>query len=78
MLERRKAEERRRGAPERPTHGADALFDFGLGIFDRHAFLVQVGMRPGVRADRVARGSDLLEDFRIVGGVLADREERSP
>ena len=32
-------------------------------------------MRPGVRADGVAGGRDLLEDFRMIGRVLADREE---
>ena len=33
-------------------------------------------MRPGVRADGVAGRGDLPEDFRIIGRVLADREER--
>src|SRR6266545_5101719 len=32
-------------------------------------------MRPGVAADRVACGCYLLEDARLIGGVLADREE---
>lgn len=32
-------------------------------------------MRPGVRADGVALGGDMLENFGIVGGVFADREE---
>ena len=32
-------------------------------------------MRPGVRADGVACGGDLLENFRMIGRVLADREE---
>ena len=33
-------------------------------------------MRPGVGADGVAGGGDLLENFRMIGGVLADREKR--
>ena len=41
----------------------------------RSIFLRQVLVRPGVRADRVAGRGDLLENFRIVGRVLADREE---
>ncbi len=32
-------------------------------------------MRPGVAADGVAGGGDLLEDAGLIGGVLADREE---
>src|SRR5581483_8432827 len=32
--------------------------------------------RPSVRADGMAAFGDLLEDLRIIGGVLADREER--
>ena len=35
----------------------------------------QIVVRPGVRADGVAGRRDLTENFRIVGGVLADREE---
>ena len=33
-------------------------------------------MRPGVRTDAVAAGGDLAQNLRIVGGVLADDEER--
>ena len=33
-------------------------------------------MTPGVRADRVSGFRDLLEDFGIIGRVLADHEER--
>ena len=32
-------------------------------------------MRPGVGADGVSCGGDLLENFRMIGRVLADREE---
>ena len=32
-------------------------------------------MRPGMRSDGVAGRQHLLEDFRIIGGVLADRKE---
>ena len=32
-------------------------------------------MAPGVGADRVTGGGDLLQDFRVIGRVLADDEE---
>ena len=33
-------------------------------------------VRPGVRTDGVAGRVDLLEDFRMIGGVLADRKKQ--
>ena len=76
VTQRREAEERRGRSADGGLHGADAFFDFGLRVFDAHAFLRQVDMAPCMRADRVAGLGDLPEDFRVVACVLADREEK--
>ena len=76
MLQRREAEERRRRlAAERPFHRAESLLDFILALLLGQLLVDEGGVRPGVRADGVAGRHHLLEDFGIVGGVLADREE---
>ena len=76
MLQRRETEERRRRlATERPFHGAEAFFDFILALLLGQLLVDERRVRPGVRSDRVAGRHHLLEDFGIVGGVLADREE---
>ena len=76
VLQRREAEERRRRlAAERPFHGAESLFDFILALLLVQLLVDEGGMRPGVRSDGMAGRHHLLEDFGIVGGVLADREE---
>ena len=76
MLQRREAEERRRRlAAQRPFHRAEALFDFILALLLVQLLVDEGGVRPGVRADGMAGRHHLLEDFGIVGGVLADREE---
>jgi len=48
-----------------------------LGLLIGHLLGVQIGMRPGVRADGMAGRGDLLQNLGMVGGVLADREEHS-
>ena len=76
VLQRREAEERRRRlAAERPFHGAESFFDFILALLLGQLLVDEGGMRPGVRPDGMAGRHHLLEDFGIVGGVLADREE---
>jgi hypothetical protein len=75
MTQRREPEKRRlRLVFERPFDGTDRLFDLSLGLIDGLAG--QVGVRPGVRANGMAAGRDLAENFRVVGGVLADGKER--
>src|SRR5258708_25224048 len=70
---------------DRPTSRADALLDLIDGIvLDRLRLAVdlavalrlrQILVTPGMRADGVPGGGDLLEDAGLVGGVQADREE---
>ena len=77
MLQRREAEEwRGRNAAQRPFHGAEAFFDLVLALLFGQLLVGQRRMRPGVRPDGVAGRQNLLQDFRIVGGVLADRERK--
>ena len=54
MLQFRKAEERRGVGAQRELDRAVAFFDFVLGELLGHLLGVQVGMRPGVGADRVS------------------------
>ena len=75
MLELREAEERRRVGAERPFHRGKTLLDFVLGHLIGHLLAVQIGVRPGVRTDGVAGRQHLTQDLRMIGGVLADREE---
>ncbi len=76
MLQLRKPEERRRRGAERELDRAEAFFDLVLGLLVGHLLAVQIGMRPGVRADGVPGRGHLAENFRMVGGMLADREEQ--
>ncbi|MGY4381217.1 hypothetical protein ACVWZ3_008856 [Bradyrhizobium sp. i1.3.6] len=73
----REAEERCRIGAEREPHRAEALLDLVLDLLLRHLLAVQVDMRPRVRADRVALGQHLAQDFGMIGRVLADREEKT-
>ena len=76
VLQRGEAEERRRRlAAQRPFHGAESLLDFILALLLVQLLVDEGGVRPGVRSDGMAGRHHLLEDFGIVGGVLADREE---
>ena len=75
MRQFRKAEERRGRGAERELHGAEALFDFILGI--GHRLLDEVGVRPGMRPDRVTLRGHLLENLGMPHRMLADREERT-
>src|SRR5262249_51316232 len=76
MLEGREAEEwRGRGTSKSPFHGADAFFDFFLALIVVQFLVVEVLVGPGVRADGMSGRINLFEDFRIIGCVLADREE---
>ena len=53
-------------------------YSYSLGLVVDLALalgLRQILVAPGVRADGVARGGDLLEDAGLIGGVQADREE---
>ena len=78
VLQRREAEERRRRNPaQRPFHRAEALFDFFLALVLGQLLVGQRRVRPGVAADGVAGRINLLQDFRIISGVLADDEENA-
>src|SRR5262249_43308871 len=81
------AKERRRISAECQLDGAEPLFDFldcprvarrlGLALlldplWPGLASRRQVGMRPGVSANRMPSRGDLLEDFRVPQRVLAD------
>ena len=57
VLQLREAEERRRRGAERDLHGAKALLDLVLGLLLGHLLAVEIDVRPGVRADRVAGGA---------------------
>ena len=76
VLQRRETEERRRRlAAERPLHRAKTFFDLVLALLLGQLLVDERRVRPGVRSDRMAGRHHLPEDFGIVGGVLADREE---
>ena len=85
LPQRREAEERCGRTADGPAHGADALLDLvlgivlvGLGLAVDQALalgLRQILVTPGMRADGVAGGGNLLEDAGLVGGMQADREE---
>ena len=75
MAQSREAEERRGRCTDGHLHGADAFFDFSFRVLDRHALLGQVDVAPGMRTDGVAGFGNLLEDFRVIARVLADRKE---
>ena len=74
--ERGKAEERRGRRPDRHLHGAKTLLDLFPDLRLGQLLAVEMGVRPGMRADGVAGGEDLAENFRMIGRVLADREEQ--
>src|SRR5579863_246524 len=75
MLQLREAEERRGRGAKRELDGAVALFDLVLDGLLVQFLRVQVGMRPGVRADGVTGCRHLPENLGMKGGMLADREE---
>ena len=78
MLQRRETEERcRRNAAQGPLHRTEALFDLFLALIFGQLLVGQRRVRPGVRTDGMARSENLLQDFRIVGRMLADRKENS-
>ena len=76
MPQRRGSGRRERSARRPPRR--TALMPFSISSLpSRHSsFLGQIlGVAPGVAADGVAGGGDLLEDFGMPDRVLADREE---
>ena len=75
MLQFRESEERRGGRTERELDRAVAFLDLVLGHLLGHLLRIQIGMRPGMRADGVTGCGDLPEKFRVIHRVLADREE---
>ena len=77
MGERRKAEERCRCGAQRHLHGAKTLLDLFLALLLGQLLAVEMRVRPGVRADGVAGGGDLPENFRVIRRVLADRKEHA-
>src|SRR5262245_28673724 len=73
ILQIGEAEERHGIGADRKLDGTEALLDLLDGVL---AFaLREVGMRPSVATDTVARGSHLLENFWVIQGMLANREE---
>jgi hypothetical protein len=77
MREPGEAEERRGRSSQRHLYGAKALLDLLAHLRLGQLLAVEMRVRPGVRADGVTGGRNLLEDFRMIHGVLADREEQS-
>jgi hypothetical protein len=75
MLQFGKAKERRGGCAQRQLDRAVALFDLVPGELIGHLLRIQIGMRPGMRTDGVTGRGHLLENFGMVGGMLADRKE---
>ena len=77
MLELREAEERRRVGAERPFHRAETLLDLVLGLCS----VIFLPFR--LTCDQVCVptvwpcGQHLAQDLRMIGGVLADREEQA-
>src|SRR6202035_3797443 len=80
MAQIREAEERRNRRARHHANSARAFLDFfpcGLwaALLDRS---LKVCMGPGVAPDGMAGGDYLMENFRIVGRMLADVEEGCP
>src|ERR1700729_3962881 len=77
MLQFRKAEERRGSRAQRQLDGTEAFLDLVLSLLLGEFLAVQIGMRPGVRADGMAGRGHLLENLGMVARMLADREEQT-
>ena len=75
VLQPGEAEERRGCGADRHLDRAKTLLDLFLDLRFGQLLAVEMRVRPGVGADGVAGGGNLLEDFRMIGRVLADREE---
>src|SRR5258706_11450593 len=75
MLQFRKAKEWRGGCAQGKLHRAETFFDLVLGLLLADFLAVQVRMRPGVGPDGMAGRGHLSQDFRMVGGMLADRKK---
>src|SRR6266478_5917345 len=75
MLQLRKTKEWRGRRAQRQLHRAKTPFDLVLGQLPGHLLAVEVGMRPGVGADGMPGRGYLPQNFRMVGGVLADRKK---
>src|SRR6266566_7753185 len=75
MLQLRKAKKRRRRRAQGKLHRAETFFDLVLGLLLRHLLAVEIGMRPGVGPDGMPGRGYLSENFRMIGGVLADRKK---
>ena len=75
MAQGDESEERRGLRAERHVDRADAFLDFFLGLLRADILAPEIGMAPGMGADRVTARGDLLQNFRVIGRVLADDEE---
>src|SRR5205085_12267418 len=75
MLQFRETKERGGGGTQRQLDGAVAFFDLVPGELIRHLLAIEVGMRPGVGANRMPGSRHLPEDLRMISGVLADRKK---
>src|ERR1700739_112284 len=85
LPQRREAEIGRSRSANRPVHGTDAHLDLVDGIVLHGLHLPvdialtlrfrQILVTPGMGADGVPGGGNLLEDAGLVGGMQADREE---
>src|SRR6266850_4010000 len=75
MLQLRKAKKRRRRSTQGKLHRAETFFDLVLGLLLGHLLAVEIGVRPGVRPDGMPGRGHLPENFRMIGGVLADRKK---
>ncbi len=62
------------GPPQSLRHGAEPQLDLVLGLVGSQA--LQLGVRPGVGADRMAAARHLLHHFRVGDRHAADHEER--
>ena len=75
MLQRREAEECAGETPPSAHFTALIFFDLVLALLFGQLLVGQRRMRPGVRPDGVAGRQNLLQDFRIIGGVFADEKK---
>src|SRR2546421_10551244 len=75
MLQFRETKERGGGGTQRQLDGAVAFFALVPGELMRRLLAIEVGMRPGVGANRMPGSRHLPEDLRMIAGVLADRKK---